>query len=187
MLRAMSRLALVLGVLLLSHGCSFLFVNGPPDGHEQMRYFDCVSNGAGPAGDASWAIFDGLLAAAAASVDGDVNDEGEEVNTGAGVALFGVAAAVHAGSMIYGLVQINDCSDAKQHLQERITDHDSEHRRRIEELERQLTAQQAPAATPAPSPHTLELVPAAPAEPQPAPPAAQPQVPPPPDAYTQPP
>jgi len=182
MLRRMSRIAAVVSVLWFAQGCSLLFVSGPPDGHERLRYFDCVSNGAGPAGDASWAILDGLVAATAASADGGGDDDG----SGTVAAVFGVAAAIHAGSLVYGLVQTNDCSDAKQHLQQRITDDDNEATRRIEELERQLRAQQGPAMPAAP--RTLELAP--PPEPQPAAPGALPvpttEIPPPPGAYTQP-
>jgi hypothetical protein len=185
MLRGMSRIACVIAVSLLAQGCSLIFVNGPPDGHERLRYFDCVSNGAGPAGDASWAIFDGLLAASVASVD---DDSDSRSSAGTVAAVLGVAAAIHAGSLVYGLVQTNSCSDAKQHLQQRITDGDNEQRRRIEELERQLGAQQAPAVTAPAEPRTLELAPAP--EPQPAattaPPVTTTEVPPPPGAYTQP-
>jgi hypothetical protein len=180
MLRRMSRIAAVC-VLVLAQGCSLIFVNGPPDAHERLRYFDCVSNGAGPAGDASWAIFDGLIAASAASADG-----GDSGSAGTVAAVFGVAAAIHAGSMVYGLVQTNHCSDAKQFLQQRIMDDDNEQRRRIEELERQLRAQQAP-VTPA-APRTLELAPAPEPGPVPAnaPPVTTTEIPPPPGAYTQP-
>jgi hypothetical protein len=190
MLSRMSRVVAVwcACVLSLAQGCSLIFVSGPPREHERLRYFDCVSNGAAPAGDASWAVFDGLLAAALASADDDDGD-GSRNSVGTAAALFGVAAAIHTGSMIYGLVQADSCSDAKQLLQQRIADGDAEHTRRIEELERQLSAQQA-AAVPAPAaPRTLELAPLP--DPQ-APPAAAPpvspsEVPPPPGTYTQPP
>jgi len=189
MLRAMSRIACVIAVSLLAQGCSLIFVNGPPDGHERLRYFDCVSNGAGPAGDASWAILDGLIAASAASVD---DEDGGRSAGGTVAAVFGVAAAIHAGSLVYGLVQTSNCSDAKQHLQQRIMDGDNEQRRRIEELERQLGAQQLPATAAPAEPRTLELAPAPEQAPelQPAVPGAPPgtttEVPPPPGAYTQP-
>ena len=192
MLGRMARIVGLLSVLSLAPGCSLIFVSGPPGEHERLRYFDCVSNGAGPAGDASWAIFDGLMAAALLSAD-DNNGDDSSNGTGTVGAVFGVAAAIHAGSMIYGLVQADSCSDAKQLLQQRIADDENEQRRRIEELERQLSAQRPAGVVPAPAAtHTLELAP--PAEPQPAPatPAGAPPVapgalPPPPGAYTQPP
>src|SRR5690349_1763826 len=105
MLRGMSRRWLVSSLLLFTQGCSFIFVSGPPDGHEQLRYFDCVSNGAAPAADASWAVLDGLVAVSAASQDGDLDKDGKKMKTGGAAALFGVIAAVHAGSMIYGLIK----------------------------------------------------------------------------------
>src|SRR5262245_37217831 len=121
MLAAMLRALLVIApVLAFASGCSLIFVNGPPEGHERLRYFDCESNAVGPVADASWAVFDGLLAAAAASTDGDVNDNGEKINAKAPAIVFGVAAALHAGSLIYGVMQTGRCSSAKQHLQQRI-------------------------------------------------------------------
>jgi hypothetical protein len=189
-------------VLLLLPGCSLIFVNGPPEGHEQLRYFDCVSNGGAAAGDVSWAVADALLAASLASADGDVDDNGDKLETSTPAALFGVAAAVHAGSLIYGLIQTHRCSDAKQHLQQRLADQDAEQKRLVEQLRQQvqtLQAQSAPPPAPA-APSTLQLEPgsAAPVAPGavPAPPAtpaqpaatppAQSAVPPPPDAYKQP-
>lgn len=189
MLRAMSRrglgLGLVLSSALLAQGCSLIFVSGPPDGYERLRYFDCVSNGGALAGDASWALFDGLVAAGLASADGEVNDDGEKLETGGAAALFGVAAAIHAGSLIYGVIKTDRCSSAKAHLQQRMAEQDAATQARIEELELQLSAPVAPTAVPAaPAPgsgQVLELVP------QPVTPPAGTAVPPPPDAYTQPP
>jgi hypothetical protein len=179
----------VLLALLLVQGCSLIFVNGPPEGHERLRYFDCASNGAGVAGDASWAVMDGLFAAALASANGDVDSNGKKMNTGAAAALFGVGAAVHAGSLIYGLVQGHRCADAKQQLQQRMADSDRDTKAQIERLQQQIKDQARATAAPAEPPRTLELAPAPTTDAPPADPAAPlpAVVPPPPATYTQPP
>jgi hypothetical protein len=185
----MLRSSVVLAVLLVQ-GCSLMFVNGPPEGHERLRYFDCASNGAGTAADASWAVMDTLFAAALASANGDVDSNGKKMNTGAAAALFGAGAAVHVGSLIYGLVQGHRCADAKQQLQQRMVDYDRETKAQIERLQQQIKDQARTTAAPAEPPRTLELAPAPDAPPAdsaaPVPAPLPAVVPPPPAASTQP-
>jgi hypothetical protein len=188
---AVLRLLLLLSACAPLAGCSFLFVSGPPAQHERLHYFDCSSSAAAPVADGTWAAIEGLFAVGLASADGDTDSEGNKLNTTSAVALFGVLAAVHAGSMVYGLVQGNRCGDAKQHLQQRIAESEANSKSQIEALQRELAAErakppapmilvpedQAGAETPATAGSSEPAVatPTAPSEPQPPePPAATP-------------
>ena len=60
MRRRAIRLGLPLALILATTGCSFVFVNGPPRGHEEMAEFTCTESRAVPILDAVGA---GLLVA----------------------------------------------------------------------------------------------------------------------------
>jgi hypothetical protein len=91
-------------------GCSFLFVDGPPDRHERLLYFDCTST-AGPAvADGTMAGLTGLVAIGSA----------QEADESSGVATSLVTSGIFASSMIYGIVQARSCNEAKGKLRVRL-------------------------------------------------------------------
>ncbi len=131
------RTATIVVCALVLSGCSFLFVHGPPDEHEKLRYFDCPSNAAGPVADVSWALFDGIMVAGLAGADRDEDDSGDRAQTTV-LVVFAALGALHAASAIYGVAKATDCGDAKQHLRQRIDDREAETDRRIHELQTEL-------------------------------------------------
>lgn len=157
-----------------------MFVSGPPDDHEELPYFDCVSNQAAPATDA---LFGGTYAIALALIA--ANDGVDEGDAGGVAAVAGVSA-LFLGSMAYGFARTSACSDAKAALGDRILDERIATRRKLAELQAQLDAQTQfqvqpapPAAAPAPAPVSAPDPNAAPAaapvpqpEAAPAPPAS---------------
>jgi hypothetical protein len=177
------RWAGVLGVGLLCQGCAFLFVDGPPDRHEELAYFDCTSS-AGP--EVADAINATAWALVTASTAGQTSDSG-------GTALSAAIAGTFAASAIYGIVMTSQCNKAKDELRVRLI--------RVFEREAQLRAMEAqrerprdltdilkhprrlpvrpPASPAAPAaPATGDELPPAP----PAPPAVAPPAPPPPSS-----
>jgi len=112
-------------------GCSFVFMQPPPDNHSKLRYFDCVSSTAAPVTDTVNAAFTGLTAAFAGGETGDADDP-------PAVWVFGGVAALYAASAIYGFVSVSECDSAKQSLAHRIDQREADNARRIQALERQL-------------------------------------------------
>lgn len=129
----------VLGLPLIS-GCSFIFMQGPPDDHAKLRYFDCVSNTAAPVTDTVNAAANGLVTVLSLQ---DSSDDDES----AAILVFGSVAALYAASAIYGYVSAETCSLAKQGLADRIEQREAEHARRIEAFERQLKSPQLGCST----------------------------------------
>jgi hypothetical protein len=126
---------LVLG--LLSQGCSFLFVDGPPDRHEKLAYFDCTSSAGPEVVDITYAVLFGTAAAAASGNSGDSG----------GVATTLAATGVFGASAIYGIVQTTDCNKAKDALRIRLM--------RVYEREARLTALEAQQKRGSPPPNVL--------------------------------
>jgi hypothetical protein len=162
------------GTMLLSlacGGCSVLFADGPPGGHEKMIYFDCTSTAGLEVADG---VLGGLFALSGGAALSQSEAEFEEQNDGGNrnavaTANFVVAGAL-VGSAIYGIVVTENCKDAKADLRQRIIDR-----------ERQRTAPppspaQPPAVPPVPTapstPSTAGDTAAPPAPAPPPPPAA---------------
>jgi hypothetical protein len=103
-------------------GCSFLFVNGPPDNHKAMPYFDCTSSVAAPVLDTVWAGLNGLGAASAASAsDAQWKAQGQSNERGT-VAVVGLVWLMISGaSAIRGYQLTSDCREAKGQLAARLT------------------------------------------------------------------
>ena len=96
--------AAVIGVIsLCASGCSFLFVEGPPPGHEQMRVVSCTDSKTLPLLDAIWAGVNAL------ELISDATDEGPGVLAGsaAGAVIWGIAASK-------GYEKVRKCRAAKE-------------------------------------------------------------------------
>jgi len=119
------RWAGVLAVGLLCQGCAFLFVDGPPDRHEELAYFDCTSSAGPEVADAILATTWGLTTAATA----------EQSNASSATALSAAVAGTFAASAIYGIVMTTQCNKAKDELRVRLI--------RVFEREAQLRAMEA--------------------------------------------
>jgi hypothetical protein len=92
-------------------GCSWVSVNGPPPGHEQMRYFDCTTEDYAAGLDvyaASSNLAVGAIGVAVAS-------EEREVLAGhaALIASAVVSAGLHALSATYGYRTTKECREAR--------------------------------------------------------------------------
>jgi hypothetical protein len=101
-----------LAVLVLG-GCSFLFVQGPPEHHDRLAYFDCTTSRLGPWLDVGWTAFAGLTAAAVAS---QTKEEYEAMNPGSqatAIGLYSTFAALGLAGAIWGFVRVGQCIDAK--------------------------------------------------------------------------
>jgi len=93
-------------------GCSFAFVNGPPEHHAEMATFECTESNAWPVLDAIWAGLNGLGAASAAG-DNQNPNQGQIIAVGLGwLALSGISA-------ITGFSKVSACNDAKRKRDER--------------------------------------------------------------------
>jgi hypothetical protein len=163
----------VVGIGLLAQGCAFAFVDGPPDRHEELAYFDCTSSAGPEVADALNAATWGLLTASAV-----------DQSTDSGATAFAAAVTgTFAASAIYGIVMTTQCNKAKDALRVRLM--------KIFEREAQLRAMEAqrehpreldkilkhpsrlpvrPPAAPPPSPGPSDELPPAP----PPPPAVAP-------------
>jgi hypothetical protein len=109
----MRRLPAMIGML-LSCGCSWIFVERAPANHQQMAAFDCTRSVAAPVLDAIWGGLNlvGGLSAARGS-DSSWNgpaDRGTTMVVGLGW------AAMSAASAAYGFVHTNACRQAKDEL-----------------------------------------------------------------------
>jgi hypothetical protein len=125
-----SRWVGVLVAALFSQGCSFAFVDGPPDRHEKMLYFDCTSS-LGPATiDITYAASSAVIAAASA----------EEGDSGDAAAVYAVTAGIFGASAIYGIVKTQTCNQAKDDLRRRLmTIFERDARLRAREMQRVRT------------------------------------------------
>lgn len=165
----------------LCQGCSFLFVDGPPDRHEKLAYFDCTSTAGPEVVDSLFAATFGLSAGASASSD----------NAADGTLVATAVAATYGASAIYGIIKTSECNKAKDELRVRLMEV-FEREARLRALEEQrgrseraltppkrLETRHRPKPAPPPEPPSAEALPPAPppppaVEPAPAAPSAAP-------------
>jgi hypothetical protein len=99
-----------------SGGCSFLFVDGPPEKHRQLPYFTCSTSKA-------WPVVDTIFAAAYAIETAAVlgTGTGSGSSGSATVALVpAAAAALMTASAVYGYGKTSSCREATDELQLRL-------------------------------------------------------------------
>jgi hypothetical protein len=120
-------------VALLS-GCSFAFVQAPPENQEKVRYFDCGSSGGAIAADVTGVLLSGATALMLATP----TDSDEGAPPASAPITFGAISAIYLASAVYGVVNGTRCNRAKGQLSLRIQRDYEEHARRTEELEREV-------------------------------------------------
>lgn len=113
MRRAVTVVLTVLVVPLSVGGCGFIFVNGPPENHQEMNYFNCTESEVGPILDGVWA---GLNAAGA--VTAAINPDDYE-NSGAIITSGLIWTGVSGAASIVGQNKVSDCRQAKRALADR--------------------------------------------------------------------
>ena len=104
----LTRTALIGVISLCASGCSFLFVKGPPAGHEQMRVVSCTDSKTLPLLDAIQAGLGAATAIFALADAGASNTRGSDILSGAGSAVvWGIAASK-------GYEKVRECRAAKE-------------------------------------------------------------------------
>lgn len=107
------RLLLCLPLLTAATGCGFLFVHGPPTGHEQLEYIPCTESDAGPILDIVWGGLNVLGAIVIASSPDEYDNP--DLAVASGVA-WGVISTASAAS---GFKKVSACKNARQALANR--------------------------------------------------------------------
>ena len=108
-----ARLLLCLPLLTAVTGCSFLFVHGPPTGHEQLEYIPCTESDAGPILDLVWGGLNVLGAIIIASSPEEYENPDAAVASGI---TWGVVSAIAAPT---GFKKVSACKSARQALAQR--------------------------------------------------------------------
>jgi hypothetical protein len=155
-----SKLPLIVAFTLLTGGCSFVFSSGPPEDHQQMPYFDCTSTMGLPVADGFFTtgnIVTAITTFRQSKEEFKLKNDGQNRNATGGIAVAG--ALISGASAIYGIVQANRCSAAKEELKKRI-------------LTPMLTPPVRPTPPPLPPPPPLPAPLPAPAPVEPAAPPA---------------
>ena len=153
-------------------GCSFLFVSGPPEHHEQLPYFSCTESRLVPALDTVWTALQTLnfiVTTARSDTDWHDNfcDKGDTTcsppfGRTTAIPLYIGLAALGAAGMYYGFSRTGECREAKAEWAQR--------------------AQGQPGVMPPPGTWPPPPAPGAPGTPPPAPPPNPPPAPNPPGA-----
>lgn len=105
-------------VSVVSGGCSFLFVNGPPPNHRTSSFFGCTSSNALPFVDVAFAAGSILEA-----FDPGAGSSGYATASGAqaaNVVAYGATAALLAASAAYGFSKTSRCREAQAELLARL-------------------------------------------------------------------
>src|SRR5262249_39360035 len=102
-------------VFLCSTSCSFVLVQGPPEHHEQLPYFDCTESRAGPILDTIWTALMavGLIDGASTSQT-DWDQRYPNLPRGVGRGMLAVFGALGVAGMWYGYTRTADCREARQ-------------------------------------------------------------------------
>ena len=90
--------------------CGFVFVHGPPAGHEQLDYIPCTEGNAGPIADIAWAGLNALGIYTIAS------DAGEYESSDAAIGLGLAWTALSTSAAVVGFGKTNKCREARRQL-----------------------------------------------------------------------
>jgi hypothetical protein len=105
----------VAGAAIAMSGCSYLFVKGPPTGHDVLPYFTCTESNVVPTLDAIWAGLNGFGAARAASAE-----DGTYVNQDEAILIGTMWLVVSGLSSHSGFRKTRSCRTAVQQLTQRL-------------------------------------------------------------------
>jgi hypothetical protein len=106
------RLLCFLACACVLQGCSYAFVNGPPDNYQQSPVFDCTTSKVAPVLDTLGAGYQ--IVRAGVAVAADENDYADyPISRGADIALGIGFATLLTASAIYGYSETLSCQDAK--------------------------------------------------------------------------
>jgi hypothetical protein len=106
----LGRLLLALCASMFTSACGFLFVQAPPQGHEQMASFNCTESNAGPVLDIIWGGLN-VLGALAAAGDPDAYANPDQV-----VAVGLAWGALSGASAAVGIGKTGRCREARRLL-----------------------------------------------------------------------
>jgi hypothetical protein len=107
--------AILTALAISASGCSLLFVNGPPQNHRTSSFFGCTSSNTIPIVDTAFAV-GAVLGAASVGSDG-YSTSGTRTT---GAITYGAAAALLAGSAVYGFSKTSACREAQAELVARL-------------------------------------------------------------------
>jgi hypothetical protein len=107
-----------LGTAPLASGCSFIFSEGPPEGHRSLATFQCGESYAPPVLDAIGAGLFALSAVAAAqnedaNVANSANPAQARHDIEVGIGVTAAFAVIDAASTIYGFGAVSNCREAQ--------------------------------------------------------------------------
>jgi hypothetical protein len=105
-------------VLALSGGCSYLFVDAPPERHRQLPYFECTKSRA-------WPVVDTVIAATygietAAFIVGASASKAERGPLAGAAAAAAATAVLFTASAFSGYGKVSECREATDELQLRL-------------------------------------------------------------------
>ena len=109
---------MVVAVVVVLSGCSFMFVSGPPPNHEQLASFSCSESRAAPVVDTILAALQVLnLATAAGNTDAEWNDRfngNPPISRDTAVPLYVATTVLTTVSAYYGYKHTGECRAAKE-------------------------------------------------------------------------
>jgi hypothetical protein len=95
-------------------GCSWIFVNAPPNNHESLPYFDCTSSNAAPVLDTIWGALNAIGAISAAATP---DEKWNYATSKSSTMIVGLLwTAVMIPSAIYGYSNVSKCNQAKERI-----------------------------------------------------------------------
>jgi hypothetical protein len=98
-------------------GCSFAFVSGPPQNHQQLPYFNCTEGRLWPILDGVFTAIQALrLAADLSYTEQEYEDLGGPWGRNADIGIAIGLGALGAAGMYYGFTKSGECRAARQQL-----------------------------------------------------------------------
>jgi hypothetical protein len=123
--RSAMSLAAALAVVLAAvplHGCGWLFVHAPPEGHERLPYFTCTEESTLPTLDGIFAglALVGTVVAATSADEAGYGSYGGDTYSAQSIVVGGIAEGLVFGlSAASGARKVRECREAKRQWLER--------------------------------------------------------------------
>jgi hypothetical protein len=115
--RSFRRLVLIGCLTVLASGCSFVFVHGPPSGHQDLQDFSCTEGKTLPAIDAIWAGIGGITMVG--GLTSDPNSGSGDAFKSIAITAGGASLAVWGFSALMGFDRVDRCRTARSELARR--------------------------------------------------------------------